>query len=187
MVWWVREARPTKAMNILSARRYPNQRNGPLSLQQAETRRLAYAIKDPASPVRDFDAAAREMAALIQTPCWLVPIPNSAGSTRANSILASIIATHCPGAQLAQALRRTRRIESQCSRHRRDLPSTPVVEHHIAATGRQLGCRQIYLIDNVCTSGNTLRAAHQALGKGCGLVFAATGHGHADGDTRTLL
>jgi hypothetical protein len=61
-------------MNILAARKYPNPRNGPLSLAEAETRRLAYAIKDPRSPSIDFDTAAREMARLIETPCWLVPI-----------------------------------------------------------------------------------------------------------------
>jgi len=52
-------------MNILAARKYPNPRNGPLSRAEAETRRLAYAIKDPRSPTRDFDTAAREMAGLI--------------------------------------------------------------------------------------------------------------------------
>ena len=70
-------------MKILAARKYPNPRNGPLSRAEAETRRLAYAIKDPRSPARDFETAAREMAALIETPCWLVPIPASDGSTRA--------------------------------------------------------------------------------------------------------
>ena len=49
-------------MIILSARKYPTPRNGPLTLEQEETRRLAYAIKDIASPLRDFDTAAREMA-----------------------------------------------------------------------------------------------------------------------------
>jgi hypothetical protein len=38
--------------------------------------------------VRDFETAAREMAPLIETPCWLIPIPASDGSTRANAILA---------------------------------------------------------------------------------------------------
>ena len=79
-------------MRILAARKYPNPRNGSLSRAEVETRRLAYAIKDPRSPARDFDTAAREMARLIETPCWLVPIPASDGSTRANTILAAHIA-----------------------------------------------------------------------------------------------
>ena len=49
-------------MKILAARKYPNPRNGPLSLAETETRRIAYAIKDPRSPSADFDTAAREMA-----------------------------------------------------------------------------------------------------------------------------
>src|SRR4051812_2731664 len=104
-------------MRILAARKYPNPRNGPLSLAQSETRRLAYAIKDPRSPSADFDTAAREMAAPIEPPCGLVPVPDSPGSTRANAIRVSAIARHCTGAQLAQALRRTMPIFSQCERH----------------------------------------------------------------------
>ena len=101
-------------MNILAARKYRSPRQGPLGLTDAETRRLAYAIKDPRSPSADFDTAAREMAALIETPCWLVPIPASDGSTRANTILAAHIARHVAGAagtaQIAKAIRRTRPI-----------------------------------------------------------------------------
>ena len=52
-------------MNILAARKYATPRNGPLTLEQTETRRLAYSIKSTASPSIDFDTAAREMAALI--------------------------------------------------------------------------------------------------------------------------
>jgi hypothetical protein len=162
-------------MKILAARKYPNPRNGSLSQAEAETRRLAYAIKDPRSPSADFDAAAREMARLIETPCWLVPIPASNGSTRANTILASAIARHCPGVQVAQALRRTKQIESQCARHRRNLPSTPQNAHHLKATLWNLGHRQVYFVDNVATSGNTLRAAYAAMQRGAGLVFADAG------------
>jgi len=164
-------------MNILSARKYRSPRHGPLSASEAETRRLAYAIKDPASPSVDFDTAVREMAALIEAPCWLIPIPDSIGSTRVNAILASLIAGYRPGAQVAQAIRRTRPVDSQCARHKRDLPPTPAADHHLAATGRYLGCRQVYFVENVATSSHTMRAAHAALGQGAGLVFADAG-GH---------
>ncbi len=164
-------------MKILAARKYPNPRNGSLSPAEAETRCLAYAIKDPRSPARDFDTAGREMARLIETPCWLVPIPASDGSTRANTILAAHIARHRPGAQLAKAIRRTRPIESQCTRHRRNLPATPPEQHGLKATLWSLCHRQIYFVDNVATSGNTLRAAHAAMNRGAGLVFADAG-GH---------
>ena len=183
----MRERRGHRAMNILAARKYPNPRNGPLSRAEAETRRLAYAIKDPRSPTRDFDTAAREMAALIETPCWLVPIPASDGSTRANTVLASHIASHRPGAQIAKAIRRTRPIESQCSRHRRNLPATPPEQHHLKAALSSLCHRQIYFVDNVATSGNTMRAAFAALQRGAGLVFADAGHNSTAHNEPTLL
>ena len=81
-------------MNILAARKYPTPRNGPLSIAETETRRVAYAIKSIASPLADFDTAARDMATLITGPCWLVPIPDSTGNTDANIRLASHIARY---------------------------------------------------------------------------------------------
>lgn len=174
-------------MKILAARKYKSLRQAPLSQAETETRRLAYAIKDPNSPARDFETAACEMAALIQTPCWLVPIPDSNGSTRANTILAAHIARHRPGAQIAKAIRRTRPIESQCARHRRNLAATPPEDHHLKAALSSLCHRQIYFVDNVATSGNTMRAALAALQRGAGLVFADAGHNSTNHHEPTLL
>ena len=173
-------------MNILAARKYKSRRQGKLSQAEAETRRIAYAIKDQRSPVLDFETAAREMAPLIETPCWLIPIPASDGSTRANTILASLIAHHRPGAQIAKAIRRTKPVESQCARHRRNLPATPPEAHNIKATLWSLCHRQIYFVDNVATSGNTMRAAHAALQRGAGLVFADAG-GHTTARSEPTL
>jgi len=159
-------------MNILAARRYPSQRNGQLSLEQAETRRLAYSIKTTASPCADFDTAAREMAALITGPCWLVPIPDSNGNTDANTRLASMVAMHCPGAQLVKAIYRTQPVQSQCARHKLALGPISPEQHHLARNRKVLTLRQTYFVDNVTTSGHTLEAARLALGFGAGLVFA---------------
>jgi len=159
-------------MNILAARRYPTPRNGLLSLAETDTRRLAYAIKSTASPSADFDTAARDMAALITGPCWLVPIPDSTGSTDANTKLASMIARYCPGAQIVKAIIRTRLIQSQCARHRHALGPISPDQHHFDRTRKPLTLRQTYFVDNVTTSGNTLEAARAALGFGAGLVFA---------------
>jgi hypothetical protein len=159
-------------MNILTARRYPTPRDGQLSLEQAETRRLAYAIKSTASPSADFDTAAREMGALITGPCWLVPIPDSNGNTDANARLASMIAIHCPGAQIVKAIYRTQPIQSQCARHKLALGPIPPDQHHLARTRKTLSLQQTYFVDNVTTSGHTLEAARAALGFGAGLVFA---------------
>ena len=178
-------------MKILAARKYKSLRQAPLSQAETETRRLAYAIKDPSSPARDFETAAREMAALVTdppgSPCWLVPIPASDGSTRANTILAAHIARHRHGAQIAKAIRRTRPIESQCSRHRRNLPATPPEEHRLKAALSSLCHRQIYFVDNVATSGNTMRAAFAALQRGAGLVFADAGHNSSNNTEPTFL
>jgi len=159
-------------MNILAARRYPSQRNGPLSLEQDQTRRLAYAIKTTASHSFDFDTAAREMAALISGPCWLVPIPDSTGDTDANTRLAHHIANHCPGAQVVKAICRTQPVQSQCARHKLALGPIPPEQHHLARNRKVLTLRQTYFVDNVTTSGHTLEAARLALGFGAGLVFA---------------
>ena len=159
-------------MNILAARRYHSPRDGQLSAEQAETRRLAYSIKSIASPSVNFDAAAREMAALITGPCWLVPIPDSAGNTDVNARLASMIAMHCPGAQVARAIYRTQPVQSQCTRHRLALGPIVPDQHHMARTCKVITLRQTYFVDNVTTSGNTLEAARMALGFGAGLVFA---------------
>ena len=159
-------------MQILAARKYYTPRNGPLTLEQTETRRLAYAIKTTASPGRDFDTAAREMAALISGPCWLVPIPASNGNTDANTRLADMIARYVPEAQVVRALCRTAPIQSQCARHKLALGPLAPEAHHLARTKKMLTLRQTYFVDNVTTSGNTLAAARLALGFGAGLVFA---------------
>jgi hypothetical protein len=159
-------------MNILAARKYPTPRNGPLSIDETETRRLAYSIKSLVSPLADFDTAAREMAALIAGPCWLVPIPDSTGNTDANARLAHHIARYVTGAQIAKAIYRTQPVQSQCARHKHALGPISPEQHHLARTRKALTLRQTYFVDNVTTSGNTLEAARLALGFGAGLVFA---------------
>ena len=183
-------------MNIRAARKYATPRNGPLTLEQTETRRLAYSIKSTASPSIDFDTAAREMAALITGPCWLVPIPDSNGNTDANTRLAHHIARHVSLSaggegrgevaphqlstlnpqlvvcQVVKAIYRTQPVQSQCARHKLALGPIPIEQHHLARNRKLLTLRQTYFVDNVTTSGHTLEAARLALGFGAGLVFA---------------
>ena len=159
-------------VNILSAHKYHTPRNGPLTTAQAEVRRIAYAIKDAQCSAADLDTAGTAMAGLIETPCWLIPIPNSRGDTEANTKLAHAIANHAPGAQIAKAITRTQPVPSQCERHKNALGPIPPEQHHIARTRKTLTLRQTYFVDNVTTSGNTMQAARDALGFGAGLVFA---------------
>ena len=173
-------------MNILSPRRFKSRRLGPLSDTEIATRATAYALKDTKTPAAVVDTAAREMAALITGPCWLVPIPSSTGDTRANAILAAAIAMHCPGAQVVKAIYRTQPVESQCQRHKAGLGPIARDAHHLRRVPKQLGLRQVYFVDNVTTSGNTMHAARQALGYGSGLVFADARHQQPDSQQRLL-
>jgi len=160
-------------MNILAARNYVSPRTRPLTAEEQETRRLAYAIKSTACAPVDFDTAARAMAQLIDGPCWLVPIPDRNGNLDANTRLAAMIARHVgPGAQVVRAIRRTAPIESQCERHKQKRGPSPISDHKFVRTPRWLTARPTYLVDNVTTSGHTFQAAHLALGFGTGLAFA---------------
>lgn len=159
-------------MNIIAARLYTSPRTRALTAEEAETRRLAYAIKDRRSSTADFARAGLEMARLISGPCWLVPIPSSTGDTVANTILCMQIASFLTGARLVKAIIRTCPIESQCARHRRAAGSISPADHHFKRSTKFLEALPVYLVDNVTTSGNTLQGAHDVLGFGVGLVFA---------------
>jgi hypothetical protein len=73
-----------------------------------------------------------------------------------------MIARHCPGAQVAKAIYRTRPVESQCTRHKHGLGPISADQHHFARTRKTLTLRQTYFVDNVTTSGHTLEAARAA-------------------------
>ena len=92
-----------------------------------------------------------------------------------------------PLCQIAKAIRRTRPTECQCAPHRRNLAATPPEEHHLKAALSSLCHRQIYFVDNVATSGNTIRAASAALQRGAGLVFAHAGHNSTNPSEPSLL
>ena len=65
-------------MRTRAARLYVSPRTRPLNAEEQETRRIAYALKEPTAAA--VEVAAREMARLIDGPCWLVPVPTSRGS-----------------------------------------------------------------------------------------------------------
>ena len=157
-------------MQIHAARLYVSPRTRPLNAEEAETRRLAYALKvDNPEAVK---IAARDMAALIDGPCWLVPVPTSRGTVAPNLALALEIAKHVSGARVAPHLCRVKPVASSCERHRRQLGPIAVEDHHLIRRGPPLIVRPLYFVDNVTTSGNTMKAAHAAFGFGAGLVFA---------------
>jgi len=112
------------------------------------------------------------MAALIAGPCWLVPIPASDGSQTANLVLARAIALLVPGARVKPAIARTQMVESSTERRRRGLSGLQPEEHHFVRTSGPMEPLPLYFVDNVITTGNTIRAARAVLGWGTGLAYA---------------
>ena len=124
--------------------------------------------------------AAAEMAALIEGPCWLVPVPASDGTITANLALANAIAAFVTGARVKCAVSRTRPVESSCQRRIRGLPGLTIEEHAIIRIAGPLQPLPVYFIDNVVTTGTTIAACRRALGWGTGLIYA-------DASTRKML
>ena len=148
------------------------------SLEEIAIRRTARNLKIPTHDA--IEQAAPEMAALIDGPCWLVPVPASDGTTAANLALAKAIAALVVGARIKCAVARTRPVESSCQRRRRGLQGLTIEQHAIIRTVGPLQALPVYFIDNVVTTGTTIAACRRALGWGTGLTYA-------DASTRGIL
>src|SRR6266568_3414443 len=148
------------------------------SREEIEVRRTARSLKIPTW--KAIQEAAPQMAALIDGPCWLVPVPASDGTTTANTALANAIAAFVPGARVKCAVGRIRPVESSAKRRVRGLPGLTVREHGIIRTADPLELLPLYFIDNVVTTGTTIAACRSALGWGTGLCYA-------DASTRGVL
>jgi hypothetical protein len=156
--------------DTLCAEKYISPRTRPIAPHEAQVRLTAYALKesDPAA----ISIAAPAMAALIAGPCWLVPIPASDGSLDANLALARAIATLLEGARVRLAIGRSHPVESSTVRRRKGLCGLLPEEHHFIRTGGPMVPLPLFFIDNVITTGNTIRAARAVLGWGTGLAYA---------------
>ena len=140
------------------------------SPEEIAIRRTARALKIPTSDA--IQQAAPEMAALIDGPCWLVPVPASDGRTTANMALAKAIAALVTNARVKCAVGRTRPVESSYHRRVRGLPGLPVEQHAIIRTAGPIEPLPVYFIDNMVTTGTTITACRRALGWGAGLAYA---------------
>lgn len=163
---------------VLYAVRYVSPRSRPLTEDEKRIRRIAYDLKIPAPAA--IAVAAPLMAALLERePCWLVPVPSSSGGTDANMALCRALKRLIPGARIVVGLRRERPVESSCARRRRGLLGLAVDEHAFVRCCGPLLRLPVWFVDNVVTTGATLKAAHFAFGTGGGLVFAdASSHAH---------
>jgi hypothetical protein len=154
----------------LYAAKYPHLRGGTLTLEEMAVRDTAYALKTPTSEA--IEIAAPAMAALIDGPCWLVPVPASHGSLHANLMLANAIARMVPGARVRCAVGRSHPVESSRARRLRGLLGLGVEQHAIIRTAGPMEPLPLYFVDNVITTGNTVTACRRALGWGTGLAYA---------------
>ena len=141
-----------------------------LSPEEIIARRIAQDLKIPTAAA--VLIAASEMAALIDGPCWLVPVPASTGSLVANLELARSIAELVPGARVKRAIARAHPVESSSLRRLRNLPGLTVHEHAIIRTASAMHPLPLYFVDNVITTGTTVAACRRALGWGVGLAYA---------------
>ena len=152
------------------AEKYISPRMRPLTPPEIEIRSIAYALKEANSDA--IATAAPAMAALIDGPCWLVPIPASDCNPNANLALARAIAALVPGARIKLAIERSQPVESSTARRRNHQFGLEPHEHHFVRTGGPLSPLPLFFVDNVITTGNTIRAARAVLGWGTGLAYA---------------
>jgi hypothetical protein len=141
-----------------------------VSHDEAQARRIAWGLKAGAEDA--IQTAAPGMAALIDGPCWLVPVPASDGSLTANVQLATAIATLVPGARVKCALARAHPVESSCDRRLDGRFGLTIAQHAIIRTAGPMQALPVYFVDNVITTGTTIASCRRALGWGTGLAFA---------------
>lgn len=147
-----------------------------MTADEAETRRIAYALKDPTSQESVFQMAAREMSRLIEGHCSLIPVPDHHGTVTANLHLCIAIADLLPAVKVIACLTRSEGVESQIERHKQRKGPLTIQEHKIVRKGAQTVMLPCWYVDNVVTSGTTLRACRAAMGGfGGGLVWADAG------------
>jgi hypothetical protein len=156
---------------VLYATRYVSPRSRPLTEDEKVIRQIAYNLKIPTPAA--IAVAAPAMAALLNSePCWLIPIPASSGSTEANLELCRAMKRLIPKARIVVGIRRIHPVESSCARRRRGLLGLSVDHHAFVRCCGPLLRLPVWFVDNVVTTGATLRAAHLAFGTGGGIVFA---------------
>ena len=151
--------------------RYISHRSRPLTDGEKAIRQVAYDLKIPTPAAITF--AAPLMAELLERePCWLIPSPSSSGSTKANMAICHAIKRLNPGARIIIGIRRTHHVESSCILRRQGLLGLTVKQHGFQRCCGPLHRMPVWFVDNVVTTGNTIKAAHLAFGTGNGIVYA---------------
>ena len=146
------------------------------SPDELDTRRTAQDLKIPTDAA--IQIAAPAMAALVDGPCWLIPVPASDGKLTANLALARAIAQIVAGARVKCAVGRAHPVEPSHTRLLRGLPRLTVDQHAIVRTAGFMQSWPAYFVDNVITTGTTIAACRRALGWGAGLAYADASKRH---------
>ena len=174
-------------IDILSAHKYVSPRSRPLTPEEVEVRRIAYALKIPTAEACDM--AARDLAPLLDsaeaagTVIVLIPVPSSTGTVDANRQIANELAAEIHRrfpdrrVQVKITVGRKHPVESSCVRRRRGLAGLRGEEHAMIRVAGPLTATATayYFLDNMATTGSTLDACRAALGFGEGIVWADEG------------
>lgn len=174
-------------MRVIAAHKYVSPRSRPITPDEAEVRRLAYALKIPTSEACTI--AAQALAPLLDsaeapaTHIVLMPVPASTGTVDANRHIANELAAEIHRryptrrVQVKITVGRQHPVESSCVRRRRNMRGLPLEEHAMIRVAGPLTATNTayYFVDNMTTTGTTLAACRVALGFGEGIVWADAG------------
>jgi len=138
--------------------------------EELDARHVARGLKIPLAAA--LQVAAPAMAALIDGPCWLVPVLASTGKLTANLALAEAIAQMVSHARVKCAVGRAFPVQSSCIRRICGFPGLTLAEHMIVRITGPIEPLPLYFVDNVITTGTTIAACRHALGWGIGLAYA---------------
>jgi hypothetical protein len=176
-------------MRIIAAHKYVSPRSRLITPEEAEVRRLAYALKIPTAEA--CTVAAQALAPLVDAAeapsvnIVLMPVPASTGTIDANRHIANELAAEihrrypARRVQVKVTVGRQHPVESSCVRRRRSLAAAglPLEEHAMIRVAGPLTATNTayFFVDNMATTGTTLLACRVALGFGEGIVWADAG------------
>lgn len=162
--------RPAIHKSILFAHEYVSPRARSLTDEEKRVREVAYAIKDK-NNLEAISTAAKEMADLVNSSNILVPIPSSKGDTDATGLLAQEIA-NITGAEVRDILGIKKKRESTRERAKAGKRRITPDKMGLELKDGDIDARRVLFVDNVATSGASIRAAVNLINGGRGLVYA---------------
>jgi len=155
--------------DVLYAHEYVSKDDPRFNEYYKRIRDISYAIKDK-NNINEIKDAAQEMSKFVKSNNILVPIPNSKGDTSANLTLAKEI-SKITGAQVSDILSLKNDRDSNLSLHKSGKPRLHPQKLGMVLKDK-INNNDVLFIDNVLSSGSTIRAAINLINGGNGLVFS---------------